>query len=127
MIPNLKEYMANHKEAIDMNGWVPNCILDILTMLAISRDHDAMEHMEKAHPLLPTLSKSVKFLWGYLQFQRLPQPITWAMQQLTVFFFGRFKLFERNNISTQLIKDRLKNGSARPDYGMVISASQISD
>ncbi|KAE9980669.1 hypothetical protein BLS_008476 [Venturia inaequalis] len=115
MIQKLKQYMASHNEPIDMNVWVPNCVLDISSMLAISRDHGATACSAKAHPFLPTLSKSIDFLWFYVQFQRLPRPITWIMQQITAFVFGHFKLFERNNISS-LIKDRLNNGSTRPDY-----------
>lgn len=126
MIQKLKQYMASHNEPIDMNVWVPNCVLDISSMLAISRDHGATACSAKAHPFLPTLSKSIDFLWFYVQFQRLPRPITWIMQQITAFVFGHFKLFERNNISS-LIKDRLNNGSTRPDYGMISSAHQTPD
>jgi hypothetical protein len=97
MIHTLKWYMGTHKEAIDMNVWVSNCILDISTMLTINRDHGALVNKEKAHPSLPTLSTNMGFLWGYLQLQRLPRPITWGVQKLIGFVFSQFKFFERNN------------------------------
>jgi hypothetical protein len=121
MIDALTEYIATHKEAIDMNVWISNCSFDIATMLTISREQGALAKKEKLHPALLTMTTSIGFLYAYLQIQRLPKPITWTMNKLTLFLFGKFKLFERNNSSAPLFEDRLNNGSERPDYSMMIS------
>lgn len=127
MVEKLKEYIKVTKGPIDISVWISNCLLDITTMLTVDRDHDGLESGDKLHPALATLNDTMAFLWGFLQFQRLPRPITWSIQKLIGILLGHFKFFEKNNVSSHLMRDRLDHGSSRPDYGKIFSTLGSSD
>jgi hypothetical protein len=117
MVQRIKEHIAATESSVNISCWISNALLDIATMLTVDRDHSGIESGDKLHPALVTLNDTMSFLWSFLQFQRLPSPITWSIQKIVRVLLGHFKFFEKNNLSSHLLRDRLEHGSSRPDYG----------
>jgi hypothetical protein len=116
MIDTLKEHINNSKGPVDISLWISNALLDITTTLTINRDHGGIGNNNELHPALATLNDTMAFLWTFLQFQRLPRVINWSIQKVISAVLGHFKFFERNNLSRQLMEDRLRDECAQPDY-----------
>ena len=116
MIDTLKEHINNSKGPVDISLWISNALLDITTTLTINRDHGGIGKHNELHPALATLNDTMAFLWTFLQFQRLPSVINWSIQKVISAVLGHFKFFERNNLSRQLMEDRLRDECAQPDY-----------
>ena len=119
MVEEIKEYSTVTEGPVDISCWISNTLLDITAMLTANRDHDGIKSKNRLHPALATLNDTMAFLWGFLQFQRLPDPITWGIRKMIGILLGRFKFFEKNSLSSQLVRDRLKYGSSRADYSKV--------
>ena len=119
MVEGIKKYGTVTKGPVDISCWISNALLDITAMLTTNRDHDGIKSENQLHPALATLNRTMAFLWGFLQFQRLPGPITWGIRKMAGILLGRFKFFEKNSLSSQLVRDRLKHRPSRADYGKV--------
>jgi hypothetical protein len=90
-------------ESINISIWISNALLDITTMFTTDRNYDGLESRDKIHLALSTLNDTIAFLWVFLQFQRLPKPITWSIQTVIGILLGRFKFFEKNDFSSHLM------------------------
>lgn len=126
MIKGIKEYILAADGPLDISCWISNALLDITATLTADRDHDGIRYRDQLHPALATLNNTMAFLWGFLQFQRLPGPLIFCIRKLTSALLGRVKFFERNTLSGRLVSDRLANWPShpeRPDYGNAPRAS----
>lgn len=117
MVEEIKEYITVTEGPVDISCWLSNALLDIMAMLTVDRDHDGIKSGDQLHPALAALNDTMAFLWGFLQFQRLPGPTTWGIRRMLGILLGHFKFFEKNSLSSHLVRDRLEHGSSRPDYG----------
>ena len=127
MVQSIKEYIKIAEGPVDISCFISNALLDITAMLTADRNHNGIESGNKLHPALATLNDTMALLWVFLQFQRLPRPITWSFQKIIGALLGHFKFFERNNLSYHLLRDRLEHGSSRPDYGKSTLTGAISN
>jgi hypothetical protein len=117
MISEIKGYVAAEENTLDISSWMSNALLDITAMLTVGRDHGGIKSRDRLHPALAMLNTTMTFLWGFLQFQRLPRPIARSFVKLAGFLLGHFRFFEKNSLSSHLVRNRLEHGSSRPDYG----------
>ena len=115
MVQRIKEYTTVTDVPVDISCWISDALLDIMTTLTIDRDYNGIQSRDKLYPALSALKDTMAFLWGFLQVQRLPSPITWSIQKIIGVLIGHF-----NNLSSRLIRDRLVHGSSRPDYGKTL-------
>ena len=99
--------------------WLASVVLDVSTVFILGRDPAALENKGVQHPGVASVETALDAAVIYIQFRRLPKIFTDLVEKFLGLLAYRFKLLEKADFITLMLKERLENGYDHNDCGIL--------
>lgn len=118
---------CNSKPELDISMWLASVVLDVSTVFILGRDPAALENKGVKHPGVASVETALDAAVIYIQFRRLPKIFTDFVEKLLGLLAYRFRLLEKADFITLMLRERLENGYDHNDCVSYMQPKMDSD